>query len=644
MWSDNEATIDLLGFQHLASGVLGIVRRDDLLPATIGVFGDWGSGKSSLLQLVRVELESNKDILVLPFNGWLFEGQEDAKTALMGTILEEIGNRKGLPRKALELVGKLLNRVNVMRVMMAGGRAALAYLMGGPVALGLSAGVDLATTVSELEQKASEVDLEKAEKMIKDAPTESSRRSIREFRADFEELLKQANIKTLVVIIDDLDRCTPDTIIETLEAIKLFLFVPKTAFILGADERLVKYAVRRRFPELPGERAEVGRDYLEKLVQFPVRVPPLSRSEIETYINLLFARRAGLDSDEFEKARRRVVDCDPAALLSVRFNFGVAKEVLKNVPSDLEDNLAMAQRIAPVLATGMSGNPRQCKRFLNMLVMRSEMAASRKVTLQQRTLAKLMLLEYFRPETFRRLAELQGAQQGKPVELLRAEQAVRARTDAIGPGPGDTRRTPAEQSAERPAERITDSADIAAWLADDWIREWLESEPALSDTDLHPYFFFSRDALGPLGGAVQRMSPAAQEKLTALFHESEAVRQNAIKQAKELSPTDAAAVFESLGERARREDDPSVPTSALFRICEWTGARTELLGQFVTFLASLPETSLPIAVVPRLLALGNLGPEQDKLVRQLVEKWAKVSQNLRLRTAAGRHLKSRAQG
>jgi hypothetical protein len=53
-----------------------------------------------------------------------------------------------------------------------------------------------------------------------------------------------------------------------LEAIKLFLFVPRQFFILGADERLIEYAVRRRFPELPGSDAEVGRDYLEKLFKY----------------------------------------------------------------------------------------------------------------------------------------------------------------------------------------------------------------------------------------------------------------------------------------------------------------------------------------------------------------------------------------
>lgn len=47
MWSDNEAEHDLLGFQHLTGAVCSIIRNDALLPATIGVFGDWGSGKSS---------------------------------------------------------------------------------------------------------------------------------------------------------------------------------------------------------------------------------------------------------------------------------------------------------------------------------------------------------------------------------------------------------------------------------------------------------------------------------------------------------------------------------------------------------------------------------------------------------------------
>lgn len=196
---------------------------------------------------------------------------------------------------------------------------------------------------------------------MNESPEHGERRSVREFRGDFAKLLSQTKRKKLVVVIDDLDRCLPETIIETLEAIKLFLFVGHTAFIIGADERLVKYAVRRRFPEFPGERAEVGRDYLEKLIQFPIRVPPLGRLETERYISLLFASRS-LGAEAFAALRSAAIECDPKTLHSERFNQDVAPKVLGQVTGDLADDLSLAERIAPVLASETIGNPRQCKR------------------------------------------------------------------------------------------------------------------------------------------------------------------------------------------------------------------------------------------------------------------------------------------
>ena len=92
MWSDNETDIDLLRYAYLASGVVRIVKSEYLLP-TVGVFGDWGSGKSSLLRMIQMKLDKDPDVLCLTFDGWLFEGYDDAKTALIGTILDAIQNR-----------------------------------------------------------------------------------------------------------------------------------------------------------------------------------------------------------------------------------------------------------------------------------------------------------------------------------------------------------------------------------------------------------------------------------------------------------------------------------------------------------------------------------------------------------------------
>jgi hypothetical protein len=51
-----------------------------------------------------------------------------------------------------------------------------------------------------------------------------------------------------VDVVDDVDRCVPDTIIDTFEAIRLFLHVPKTAFVIAADQRIVQGAIEDRYP------------------------------------------------------------------------------------------------------------------------------------------------------------------------------------------------------------------------------------------------------------------------------------------------------------------------------------------------------------------------------------------------------------
>ncbi|MFO0590452.1 MAG: P-loop NTPase fold protein [Polyangiaceae bacterium] len=649
MWSDNESDVDLLGYSHLVQTVVSIVNTESLLPATIGIFGDWGSGKSSLMKMAGVELSQDKAVLVLPFNGWLFEGYEDAKTALMGTILDELAKRQGLSEKAKGLVGRLLSRINWMRALGLAAKGALSYLAGGLPALGLTAGAELGTHAVEAAGKLGSVDVDEAAKFVKSEPAQELRRGIREFRTDFGELLKEAKIKTLVVMIDDLDRCMPDTIVETLEAIKLFLFVPQTAFIVGADERLVKYAVRRRFPELPGERAEVGRDYLEKLIQFPICIPPLGRPETETYINLLFAKDGGLVPGAFDAIRRAAVDeCSAEALLEVRFNYGIAQKILGDVPKGLAENLELAQRIAPILATGLNGNPRQCKRFLNTLAMRIEMAKLRRVTLKSRVLAKLMLLEYFRPDSFKKLAEAQAEQAGRSAELASAEQAARPQPrvqpkPAAPPPPADG--AGGKRLPPRPATPTTDSVaaesatPLPVWLSDDvWIDGWLRLEPPLSGEDLQPYFFFSRDKLGALGGSVQRMSPAAQEVLANLLQKSEAVRRVALKKAAQVSSADAAAVFEALGDRIRQEEDPSDPDAPVLRMLEWVEARLDLFGQLATLLQTLPPTGIPISAVPKIINMAGSDEARRRLARDILSRLAQDASPRPLKNAASMQL------
>lgn len=636
MWSDNETEIDLLGFDYLADAVVSVVRRDDLLPATIGVYGDWGGGKSSLLRIVKNKLEKNNEVVVLSFNGWLFEDYENAKTALMGSILEELYDHRNLAPEVKDKVKSLLKRVNGLKLATGIGKVAVG-LSTGMLPLVASGGWDFLSLFAALKENAKGVDVGELKgifdekKKDENEEEEKRRRQIREFRKDFQKLLEESDIKRLVVIIDDLDRCLPDTIIDTLEAIKLFLFVPNTAFILGADESLVKYAVRKRFPELPGERAEVGRDYLEKLVQFPVRVPPLGPAAMETYVGLLFVDLAAdLNADQKKESRDRALAADADNLTSVNFNLEIAEEIYGHgLSEELKEQLGLTRRIAPLLATGLKGNPRQCKRFLNTLLLRLSMAKSRNITLEQRYLAKLMLLEYFRPESFRRLSELQSEQSGRPVELGSMEATARGNADAAKTQ-AELSEKPAKETKEK-VEKLEAPAqgeknldgEFQLWLDQPWTNNWLKLDPPLKDLDLRPYFFFSRDALvSVIGTEASRMSQPAQDVVAKLLSESEAVRTTGLTKLEDLSNGDIAAIFESFINRAQQEQGIGKANAAFQRLIDIAGKRKEMRGELILFLNRMPDSEITPVVPIQLEALYR-DEELDVALLELFRKWEK---------------------
>src|SRR5207245_3594585 len=116
--------------------------------------------------------------------------------------------------------------------------------------------------------------------ILKPRPDSSPPKEIEALRKFFEEALADMKVK-LVVLIDDLDRCLPETTISTLEAIRLFLFLKNTAFVIAADDAMIKHAVRRHFQ---GVDDELVTNYFDKLIQLPIRVPPLGTQEVRAYM------------------------------------------------------------------------------------------------------------------------------------------------------------------------------------------------------------------------------------------------------------------------------------------------------------------------------------------------------------------------
>jgi hypothetical protein len=640
MWSDNEASIDLLRFKSLASIVTQVVNTESLLPTTIGVYGDWGSGKSTLLKMVERELQADSGIMCLTFNGWLFEGYEDAKTALMGTILDAIQERiegdKNLIEKSGDLVKKLLGRVSWMQALGLVSKYGLPLLLGMPQLAAITAAKDVSEMMKS-EPLASD-DLAKLLKMTS-KELQEIRRDIRDFRKDFKELLDQTEIRTLVVFIDDLDRCLPDTIIATLEAIRLFLFVPKTVFILGADERLVEYAVRNRFPALPGTDREVGRDYLEKLVQIPIRIPPLSGSEIEAYMNLLFAEKC-LTAEEYVTMCGRLSEVAVTDVLARTFDVESARRLMPDKVSELEPDLDLNAQIVPILSPGLGGNPRRTKRFLNTLILRMSLSRERGLNLEKRVLVKLMILEYMKPVFFEELAKLQIQQEGKPAELVNVERQVigtsdeteeASTPDSNGKSTSGKSKSKDRASAEPKTQAEEESAQIQTWLADEWMMRWIRLQPRLAGIDLRPYFYIAHDKVGALGASQLRLSPRAQEVYNRLTSLQSVTRRIGVNDVTSLSEPDVNAIFQSLTEQIRQTDG-SASTMLEQILADVVDKKKELVPQVIAFYDTLPDLRITMSIPPTLLRV-SAGTPAENAAKTLLQRWTKSSNTLLAQTA-----------
>lgn len=580
MWADNETRIDLLGFDFLVDELLLILRDQRLLPVTVGVAGDWGSGKSSLIGMAEEALSADPKFLTVSFSPWRFEDYEDVKTALMASVISAVQERActdaTFAEKAKTRLGGLVRRVNLLGAAKLTGRLAL-----------MSHGVELPPEVVALSDM----------QLLKRAPDAEEERdspdrlhSIGEFRSEFAALMDDLDdLQALVVFIDDLDRCLPDSIVDTFEAIRLFLHVPKAAYVIAADQRIVQAAIEARYPANREGDETLGVDYLEKIIQISVNIPPLSEPEAETYINLLLAELY-LDAGPLARLQAAAQERRKSEQLTVVMNWGIAREILDSPPDGLEAAFALANEISPVLARGLRGNPRQLKRFLNILSVRRRAAGGRGIELDPTVLSKLMILEQLHLKDFAQLFAWQIDQHGKPVELKQAESL--AATDKKPKGMSD---------------------EAATWAAQLHIGPWLRLEPALADVDLAPYFYFSRDRLSPAAPAA-RLPAALQELLGRLEHAVAATRRTAIEEGVDLGAAEMVQVFDVLLQRGSRDPRGHALDSAI----EIAARKPELVGRLASALDELPPASVPLQLPAKLVAAIDPRPPE---LTQLLERW-----------------------
>lgn len=606
MWTDNETAQDFLNFSGVAKTVAEIIEQAHSRPISIGVSGAWGVGKSSMIKLIQTELSNRqpegeqassannpetKKFIFVEFNAWLYQGYDDARAALIEVVATTLVTEAKTRQTAIEKTKDLLGRVNWFRaVKLTAGTAASLALGLPPIGLlgeifGAGKGL-LDGEITSEEIEGAESTVEKAGKetneLLKKKEIKSPPKEIEALRGSFEEVLEEMNV-TLVVLIDDLDRCLPETTISTLEAIRLLLFLKHTAFVIAADDQMIKHAVKRHFQ---GVDDALVINYFDKLIQVPIRVPPLGTQEVRAYMMLLFIENSSLSSEEKEEIRAQVCQQLGKTWQGKRVDLKFIRSLNDKLPDELIARLDTADRLAPLMtsATGIAGNPRLIKRFLNALSIRMSMSRTQGVSVDESALAKVLLFERC-GDTKAYVALIKAVSEsddGKPALLIEWEQKAVAGQEASRPDP---------------------------WK-EDFISEWLRLPPQLGDMDLRGVLYVSREH-APLITAEDRLSPEAAEQLEALLDHPDMA--GSLKDRLALLPRlELSVMMDRLLGRAQQEQEwgtPDILEACLTLISVDSSQGQRLSG----FLLDRPSVQIKPDIIPKIA--------EEPWAKSILEAW-----------------------
>lgn len=598
MWPDNETDRDFLNFEGVADTVAELIVQADGQPVSIGVSGAWGVGKSSMIKLIKSSLlnhqsnEKQTRYVYVEFNAWLYQGYDDARAALLDVIASTLSEEATERETGVEKAKEFLGRVRWLRF------AKFIALPAASVALGLPPIGFLDGVGQIVEDGLDREGLEQAGSVATNlaataqsllAPKQDSSppREIQALRDSFEEALKEIGI-TLVVLIDDLDRCLPETTISTLEAIRLFLFLQNTAFVVAADDAMIKHSVKKHFGGL--DDGDLVTNYFDKLIQIPIKVPALGTQEVRAYMMMLF-----IENSDLEAAQKDCIKSAMAAQLretwkGKRVDRSFIESLNIDISPELTAKLVTAERLAPLMTTStrIAANPRLIKRFLNALSIRMTISNAQGVGVDEAILAKLLLFERLaQPGAFSELAKAvnEADADGKPSFLIPWEKAAQE---------GET-------------------VPLSGAWDNDFIREWLKLSPALGTEDLRGALYVSREH-APLITAEDRLSSEAAAILEALLstpEEAIALKEHLAT----IQKAEMSIIMDRLLSRARQVQEWGSPP--ILEACITVSEADPSLGATLAgFLIERPGSQIQPNIVPK---IGDLA-----WASQVFEHWQKA--------------------
>jgi len=368
--NDTYAIDDLIGREDYVKGIVEVINSIDSKGSfVIGVYGEWGSGKTSFLRqtmgrLLKTNGDTQNNIYVpVWFNPWQYFNEEHLIIPFFHTLIS--GTEKNIKGFTDKTISDKLNEFlkNVIKI---------------PFALMYGLKVKLQLSMLELQYSAKDsIDsIKESQKEIGESSKSETEKYANKYESLYYNLIDtlvkstdklnsgKLNYK-YVIFIDDLDRCFPENAIELLENLKVFLDLPNFVFVIGVAREIIERGVIMRYEHLNKlnqgfyKDSTFEKDYLDKIIQFPFDLPAVSEIDIKNKLIGSF------------------ID-----------NFDIREHV-------------------DIIIESLGTNPRSIKRFFNTIsftmYLKNEVLKSNSLNLNNGLIIKLSLIAYLLPSLYKEL-------------------------------------------------------------------------------------------------------------------------------------------------------------------------------------------------------------------------------------------------
>lgn len=249
-------TNDTFGISSYVGGLCSFIVNCDT-PMTISIQGDWGSGKTSMMNMIKEKILDS--VCPIWFNTWQFSQfkmQDELSTSLLYSLLAELGCDKESVKKFFGfLSGAAKLATGIITEKIAGG-----YLAGEITDAMTASNYDYAAEIKNLKGK---------------------------FQEAVNAKLENENKDRVVIFVDDLDRLQPEKAVELLEVLKIFLDCENCVYVLAVDYEVVTQGIKKKFGDSVGE--QKGKSFFDKIIQLPFKMP-VAQYDISKYVGDMLAK------------------------------------------------------------------------------------------------------------------------------------------------------------------------------------------------------------------------------------------------------------------------------------------------------------------------------------------------------------------